>query len=224
MALDRDLSFNEWVDYVFHRPISNPAWHWLQDERGDYLDWWEPDGMVLIEYLTRLFEEPGFLVERYSPEQLDQGFWYILGIGSEYLRVLDDHSVATEAKLRLVRSFSTLYSKLFARVCTGLPIGDEDGHPLDSACFMWWDMDAIGFREDLPERRSIDNAQLEVLRDALQLPSAACISSAIHGLGEAYASYSSEVEDIIDEFLDGNSNLDEATTNFALQARRGLIQ
>ena len=50
-----DLSYEDWIDYVFDRavPFYDQPWYLDPDE-----DWWNPRPEQAIDYLTRLFENP----------------------------------------------------------------------------------------------------------------------------------------------------------------------
>lgn len=79
-------SFEQWVTFVFDHPVSQAEekeWYW-QDE-------WEheADHSLILEYLIRIFRNPTFLLDTYSPEQLEQGFWFLqkpIGLFEEALK------------------------------------------------------------------------------------------------------------------------------------------
>ena len=230
------LTFQQWVEYVFDRPLSDPAWYWSHDEDGEDLNCWQPDPTTLVDYLTRLFEEPAFLADRYTPEQLNQGFWFLFYVGSEYFggryNVLYNASVPKSQRLRMVRSCLSLYEKLFARVCSNsLSHLNEPGHPLNLACYMWWDLGGLTPVADpqaphdavLQDVVDIDHAKLDVLREALAVPSVACQESALHGLGHFRAYYRREVEDIVTDFLARHQGLRSELSEYAAKARSGAI-
>src|SRR5437667_652179 len=159
------LTFQQWVEYVFDRPLSDPAWYWSHDEDGEDLNWWQPDPTTLVDYLTRLFEEPAFLADRYTPEQLNQE-WDLGGL---------------------------------------TPVADPQA-PHDAV---------------LQDVVDIDHAKLDVLREALAVPSVACQESALHGLRHFTAYYPREVEDIVTDFLARHPGLRSELREYAAKARSG---
>lgn len=135
------LSFEDWLDYVFDRPIateSGEEWYWQDDEAGQPLAWWRPEPTEIAEFLIRLFESPTLLLQRFTELQLCQGLWFIFGCGSApndgdddwfsksdfdfepinyVLRALDSR-VPNPVQVRLVRSILVLYRELFEPACS----------------------------------------------------------------------------------------------------------
>ena len=58
-----NLSYDEWVDYCFNRPVTHQQWYWSASLE---LDWYVPDPTKITNFMTRLFVDPGFLVKRYT--------------------------------------------------------------------------------------------------------------------------------------------------------------
>ena len=74
MSIDLNkYSFDEWVKFVFDHPVSEPEWYWEQAWK------WEGSPNLLVKYATALFSNAGCLLQEYSPEQIEQGFWFLLG-------------------------------------------------------------------------------------------------------------------------------------------------
>jgi len=63
-----ELTFDEWVEAVFTK--KPPSFDWLWDNLicPEKIDW-------LLIYSTQLFEEPKFLIGKFSDKQLRRGFW-----------------------------------------------------------------------------------------------------------------------------------------------------
>jgi len=53
----------------------------------------------------------------YSDEQLNQGFWFLLGASSDAMRGLTDQAIAWDVRERCIRSFETLSWRVARRAC-----------------------------------------------------------------------------------------------------------
>jgi hypothetical protein len=133
-----EIPFDAWLDYLFGNPVGPSGFR-----ESD--DWWDEadDPARAVDYLTRLFAGSAILLARYPLDQIDRGFWYLLG-ESGHLLPLFEGSVAWEARRRALVAIGTLYEGLFAPVCTD-HLGHRDGGPeaptpLSSSCYMWWDL------------------------------------------------------------------------------------
>jgi hypothetical protein len=81
------LTFDEWVEYAFDRPVGDPPWYCQEDEHGEDSDGWEPNSVGLATYLAQLFESPNFLIPKYSLDQISQAFRYSAGANSGYFPI-----------------------------------------------------------------------------------------------------------------------------------------
>src|SRR5437868_2666322 len=73
MAIDlSNYTFEGFIRFVFDHPVTEPEWYTKEEWR------WTSDYNIL-EYLIRLFNNPQFLLDTYTPEQIEQGFWLIKG-------------------------------------------------------------------------------------------------------------------------------------------------
>jgi hypothetical protein len=115
--LATEIPFDGWLDYLFGHPIGPSGF------RGSD-DWWDEadDPARAVDYLTRLYAGSAILPTRYPLDQIDRGFWYLLG-ESGHLQPLFDRSVAWEARRRALVAIGSLFAGLFASVCT-----DHHGH------------------------------------------------------------------------------------------------
>lgn len=216
------MTFDEWVVHVFDHPASDPKWYFDLDA-----EYWHGPPAAVVAYLTRLFEDPGPHVARYSNEQLGQGFWYVASNGaSGYMFALLDEQVELEARVRCVRAIGALFARLFAPRCSPhLSHLDEPGaNPLNVSCYMWWDLIPFLGRPDDPSRREIDDACLGVMERTLDLDSIACRESALHGLGHWHGGYPRRVESAIDAFLTAHPDLRPELVRYAQSARSGCVQ
>lgn len=219
--MPKDLNFEQWVQHVFDHPITDPPWHFQIDQ-----EIWDGEPLVTVQHMTRLFESPERLLKDYSPEQLEQGLWYIGGAGTPFTQALLDETVSWPLRRQGLQSIRTFYDKFFAVACT-----DELGHlcrttwtPVNRACYMWWDLfPSWGHPED-PARHEEDQTVLQILEGILSIPSEACRESALHGLGHWQLHYPEAVQQIVDEFLATKSAMSPPLREYALAARTGCVQ
>jgi hypothetical protein len=218
------LTFDEWLSWVFDHPVTSPEWYWDLDA-----DLCESDPRAAVRSLTRLFEEPGVLLGRFSLDQIRQGLWFLAyGSFPNTLRVLVEGPVSWPERKRLIESFATLYERLFARICPDFLSHRDRGtgnapSPVNVICYMWWDLIARGFElEDAP-KAVVTEAMLATLRRTLDIPSVACREGALHGLGHWHLYAPKQVETIIDEFLRREPEFDPALRDYALAARAGCV-
>ncbi|HEX8474005.1 MAG TPA: hypothetical protein VF666_08230 [Pyrinomonadaceae bacterium] len=211
MAIDiTELTFEEWVEFIFNHPVTKPAWHW-----SDEWEYYASDGVKLVRYLIRLFREPSFLFERYSREQLEQAFWFVptLLCFVSFRGLLWQKNLPWKLRRELIVSIGDLFERFFAV------------DALETSCFMWWDVLAYGYHMTggKPEDKNgarVQQAMFETLKRILYLDSRDCRMSALHGLGHLKHP---ELEKTIDEFLAAHTDLDEELKKYALQCRMGEI-
>jgi hypothetical protein len=221
-VLSDKFSFEQWVDYVFDRPVEVPEWWWpIQFEN----EWPGDSPETLIEYMTRLFEAPEFLLQRFSRSQVGQGLWYISSTTcSDYSNALMSNGVSDSQRRRFSESIYTLFAHLFAPHCTGKlgylgKAGDPEDH-LNSACYMWWDNFWYGRNNATNFRDCI----VAVMEKTLSLPSELCMEAALHGLGHQARHMPEEVQQIVDQFLTENPEISPELRAYAARARAGCVQ
>src|SRR5262245_17487372 len=86
-----DLTFEEWLLYVFDHPVDETKLEWYWDlER----DWWKEEPVDAIQFMTQAFENAGMMFQPYSDAQLNQGLWFIASNAcSNHMFALIDASV-----------------------------------------------------------------------------------------------------------------------------------
>jgi len=148
--------FDEWLRYVFDRPVyEDEAWYWKVEHLFD------PDAAdspqvprdLVVRHLTRLFVEPVVLLERFTLEQVNQGLWYIASDScSDHARAVLDMTVPWPERERCIESAYNLNERLFVvsceDVCSHVRTPDN---PLNGVCYMWWDLIPLGIERDYPE-------------------------------------------------------------------------
>jgi hypothetical protein len=153
MQLPPDVLFDRWLEYLFGQPVGPSGFR-------ESADWWDEqaDPELAVAYLTRLFESPEVLLDRFRHDQIDRGLWFLAG-ESGHLGPLLAEGVAWEDRRRGLLAIEGLYARLFAPVCTDhlghLDRGPEAPDPLNSACYMWWDLFPTwgGHGGELPQER-----------------------------------------------------------------------
>ena len=221
-----NLTFEEWLRYVFDHPV-DPAkleWYWDMDRE----DWNEEDHPKdTVQFLTRAFENAAVVFQSYTDAQLNQGLWFIASNAcSNHMFTLMNERVPWPARQRCIASFHQLYEQCFAKRCTPrLSHIDEPGAgPLNSVCYMWWDIIPIAGRPQDPAGKEFDRTILQVMESTLQLDSIACRESALHGLGHWQHHYPQRIGEIIDKFSMSHRDLPEKLQEYMKNAYVGYVQ
>jgi hypothetical protein len=206
----------EWVAYIFDHPIvghMEKEWYWAEDAPE-----WQGAREKVPALIAETFEHGGELLASFSDEQLDQGFWFLVGNAPpDFMLTLVDPKIALATRLRALRSFVPLFEQVMAARCSvDLSHLADFANPLNSACYMWFDLLWYQFPED------IDAEVLATLRRLLAVPHDACRESALHGLGH-WARRCPQAADIVDEFLSSASGLRPELIAYAERARVGKV-
>lgn len=235
-------SFEEWVEYCFV--------HGQRDFNGTSKD--DPEAIqqlekrfvlmdraVVVGYLTRLFESPSFIADRYTDDQIADATWFLFGEGSQFTS-FKGANVAEDAQARCVRAVATLYTDLFDRVCgqrgTDLNTAFHGQRGIDCAVYMIWDMGGLEFTVMFPDSPPhLIEPGISVLETVLtKCHSSACLASALHGIGHVIginiggnsASEQAKLDrfrGMVDSFLETREVPDWLRT-YACDARTGNIQ
>lgn len=214
-------SLPNWIAHVFDHPVADPAWHWSLDAPE-----WQDSPEHIAALIAETFERSGELLSRFSDAQLNQAFWFLVsGSGSDFMFALSDSDVPASIRLRALHSFVPLFEQVMAVRCSPhlSHLDEQPANPLNSACYMWWDILPIHGEPDKPGRAEFDSEVLAVLRRLLAIPHDACRESALHGIGE-WACYYPSVADIADDFLARTPGLRPQLISYAQRARLGGVQ
>ena len=219
-----DLSYADWLDYVFDHavPFYEQAWY-VESEA----DWWQPQPEQAVDYLARLFENPELLADEFSDSQIAQGLHYLIDTGAGgYCRFLADASVPIDARTACIEAFSTLFARLFQPRCEPVlsHLDEPGGNALNRICYMWWDIMPIGAIAAPAQADPIHAGCLAEMRETLRLPNPACQESALHGLGHWAGAYPEFAAATIDAYLAANPKLRPELLRYAEAARAGCIQ
>ncbi|WP_143157722.1 hypothetical protein [Rubritalea squalenifaciens] len=212
--------YKEWLVYLFEHPVTDPAWHWDLD--APEFDGSNEDFAILI---GDTFTHSGTDLLPYSDAQVNQGLWFLLSTAcSDYFFALKSAEVPLETRLASIRSIIRLYQDCFMRRCsrTLSHLDQESQSPLNAICYMFWDINALGYTGDVAESRETDDCIFSVLAQTLQLDHPACQEAAIHGYGELSCYYPERCMKAMDNYLAGEIDSPELRS-YAERARTGDI-
>lgn len=216
-----DLTFEAWVDHVFDHPIDPPGSFWYLEFDTD---WWAGPPGLTVAYLTRLFEAPEFLRDRFAPEQLEQGLWYVNGSIDPMTLAFFDRGIKPATRERGLRSVGIFFERFFAiGPSRGLGHRSREAVPIDTVCYMWWDnFPTYGGPDDVstPEENAL---LLGLMQRILEVPSPRCRESALHGLGHWQTYHPEAVGVMINGFLARHPEIDDDLRHYAWQAREGAV-
>lgn len=214
-------SLSEWITHVFDHPVADPRWYWADDAPV-----WEGTPDQIANFIADAFERSGDLLARFSDAQLDQGFWYLVSNScSEFMYCLVDPLIPQSSRFRALRSFVPLFEQVMACRCSPhLSHLDEKGaNPLNSACYMWWDLLPIHGAPKDPTRAEFDAEVIAVLESLLRIPQDACRESALHGIGH-WVIYYPRAAEVVDDFLARSPELRPELVRYARAAKSGSVQ
>jgi hypothetical protein len=199
------------TDFIFGHLVpedpNSKGWYWDVDPTFDPRE--------QVTHLTAIFRNAADLRARYSPGQLEQGFWYLIsGADGGLSDLLWNSAVPWDARAELIDATVALYRDLFAI------------DPLDTSSHMFWDGIAYDYGltrnpETNAEDRRVQDAMFDALLQILGLDSLPCKRAALHGLGHLRHR---ETEKAIKDFLARNPSLSEKDRAYALACARGKMR
>jgi len=219
--VNESLSLSNWIAHVFDHPVADQRW-WFDLDAPQ----WEDNLDHVATLIADTFERSGELLSKFSDAQLDQAFWYLVGAsGSDYISSLIEPTVPFATRLRALRSFVPLFEQIMAVRCSPhlSHLDEQPANPLNSACYMWWDILPIYGEPEEPDHAEFDAEVLRVLTRLLSIPHDACRESALHGLSHWYLSYPS-AEAIVDGWLSQMPGLRPELISYAQNAKVGMVQ
>ncbi len=203
------VSFDGFVLFIFDRPLpteqAGKKHHWYYDIDVTF----EP--AEIAAHYIELFKNPQPLRSRFSPEELEEGFWAIQGPNLEcsVFRVIWIEDLPFTTRERCVRSMFHLFERLFFDL------------PLDTAPHMWWDSLCYDWHCGNRDRarggkdRTMQDVMFETLTLILGLDSIHCQSSALHGLGHLHHP---DTPNLIEGYLKRNRGISADMREYALAA------
>lgn len=214
-------SQSNWIAHIFDHPVADPAWHWSIDATA-----WEGRPEDTVVFIADTFERSGELLARFTDEQLNQGFWYLVSAScSDFMFALVDPAIPLAARIRAIRSFVPLFEQVMAVRCSPhlSHLDEQPANPLNSACYMWWDVLPIHGKPEDPKRSEFDAEVLRVLTKLLSIPHDACRESALHGISE-WQWYYPAAQGIADAWLLRTADLRPELVSYAQNAKIGNVQ
>jgi hypothetical protein len=222
----REVSYEDFERFVFdHPPPAVGAgmvdWYWdALDTAMASKDYRDPqcEPARQVAHLTTLLQCASKLPKRYTPTQLEQGFWLLFGPAGEELfqQPLFDGELPWVARATCLSALIDLYEGLFA------------WEPCGESAYMLFD-GLICSRYGYPHPTRYLNGEdvrtrahlFGILQRILALPSTPCQRGALHGLGHLMHPGTAAV---IERFLHEGKAADESIVVYANAAKIGDIQ
>jgi hypothetical protein len=208
------VSFDEFVAFLFAHDID----HNIPPESENYDPWYfhlevEFDAKNIAAYYVRVFEQPEFLLSRFTKAQLEEGFWAIQGpnLNCSVSRIIEDSDLPLSIKQECIRSMADLFKRLFAT------------EPFDTSVQMWWDSLCYDWhsgnrkRERGGEDLALQDLFFETLANVLAIDSWICQGAALHGLGHLHHP---KTKELIERFVDQHPTLTHEQKAYALAAAK----
>jgi hypothetical protein len=217
----KHLPFEDWLHFIFDHPTEGPEWYGHPDA-----PFWNGPPALTAQYVARLFEDPCAPLAEYSDAELNKGLWYLISPGlGEHMLCLDDPELPIAERVRCVRSIESLFRKLLLPRCSHhLSHNNWQGAaPLNSICYMWWDIMPVYGGPRAQDRDALHRAALETMIAVLQLNSLACQESALHGLGHWRAYHPEQIESVINAFIVAHPTAHPDLLTYARSARCGCV-
>lgn len=213
---ERDI--DAWAKDAFDHPVTYPAWHW-SDDAQDF-----PDSEHTLRMMTAVYSNPERFLGHYSDAQLNQGLNMLASNAcSNASFSFSNRCIALELRCVGLRAIGNLFELLFAKRCSRtLDEWDAPGaSPLDSVCYMWWDIfPFVGGSSAVEETRIC----LSIMEQSLASPSEVCQYSALHGLGHWFYGTPEMTVPLLDRYMQTHPSLHPRLRAYAALARVGEVQ
>jgi len=216
-------TFEQWIKYTFEvRP--NEA---FSDPNAEMVLYdWDVNKHIEVGYISRLFASPVEATKNYTDAQIREALRIIIHESEGDLYELFNEEIPLELRVQVVKDMYIVFEKLFAPRCSpNLTAFKDTSHlnPLNSICFMWWDIIPLYGKSGENNREVLDSYCVDVMECTLHLGSIACQEGALHGLGHWRRAYPERIQKIIDDFLKRTPDIDSDLYEYALAARRGMV-
>lgn len=218
-------TFEQWVTHIFEESEES-----VSDPNADYV-WYDFDEHpeIMVAYIGRLFASPDEHTSGYSDKQINRMLWTLISEIEQYMYELFNEEIPFGLRVQVVKDMYTVYERLLAPRCSNSMSGFKEHeylnklNPLNSICFMWWDIIPLYGKSGDPSREVLDPHCINVMERTLRLKSIACQEGALHGLGHWKSAYPDRVVKIVDEYLAREIDIDSELREYALAARTGMI-
>jgi hypothetical protein len=205
------MPFNNWLIFVFDRPVTPTREAWYTSGAWEI----DLDPARHIANLSQVFRQPEALIGRYSPGQIEQGFWFLFGPGVPWFEgLLWDAAVPWETRQECIAALPGLYALLFERCA------------LDTIPYMLPDLLASDYRAGLrqpaasEEDRRVQQALFGAFGEMLTSGHPGTQRAALHGLG--HLSHP-RTPDLVRAYLEARPELDPALRRYARYALAGEV-
>lgn len=206
-----NILYEQWIRFLFDRAETENPLNWEPSE-------FPATDEQKVCLAGQTFLKSGSDLAQYTDSQVCNGLRYIFDTGlSDISALICQKGVAEDLRINSVLAIKDLYRDCFFKRCTRtLSYIDEPGSsPLNSVCYMLWDISPLTRWKDIV---------IDVMEEALYLPHDACIESGLHGLGHRYNHDKIRVTETIDRFLSKTSGLRPELKIYANHARTGYVQ
>lgn len=207
-------SFDEFVSFLFDRDwppttAKFDPWYWHTEVT------YTPD--LICSYYVRLFQQPQFLLERFSKTQLEEGFWAIQvpNLDCSAFRIMWDSDLPFAVREECVRTMADLFRNFFAT------------EPLETSVQMWWDSLCYDWhcgnrkRERGGEDERMQDVIFQTLTAILAIDSDICQRAALHGLGHLHHP---ETGNLIQRYIAEHPALTKEQIEYTLAAAKFEVQ
>ena len=178
------VSFEDFVGFFFSPEVRTEEEKITYEEKENW--YWGIDdeyvSQTFCAYYIRLFRNPEFLLQRFTNEQLEEGFWAMQGpvLNCSLVNLLSDTDLPFDARAECIESMADLFGRLFPRASW------------DSSVGMWWD--TLCYDWHCGNRNWSNGGEDKLLQDAffgtlskiLFFNSNICQGAALHGLGHLH--------------------------------------
>ena len=134
--------YQQQLNYVFNRPITEPAWYWQpREEECPFGE--EEDALTAFLFYEQLCREPRRDLAPYSDTQVGQGLTYLFdGAVCNLAHGFKKAPVPVERKVAALRALSVLFKEVMAPRCARVlsAHSQEKSSPLTYICYMFWDV------------------------------------------------------------------------------------
>ena len=173
----------------------------------------EIDARKLCSYCAQLFERPQFLLSRFTKQELEEGFWQIMGYthGWSLGDLMEYSDAPLSSRKECIESMAVLFERLFAN------------KPLDTSVHMWWDSLCYSWhcgnrkRERGGEDLELQDIYFQTLAKVLAIDSWICQGAALHGLGHLHHP---DTPALISRYIEKHLSLNQEQVAYAQAAAR----
>ena len=164
-------------------------------------------------HYVRMFEQPEFLLTRFTKAQLEEGFWAIQGpnLNCSVSRLIEDSELPLPIRQECIRSMADLFKRLFAT------------EPFDTSVQMWWDSLCYDWhcgnrkRERGGEDLELQDIYFQTLAKVMAIDSWICQGAALHGLSHLHHP---DTAPLIGRFIEEHHSLTKEQVTYAGAAAR----